>query len=76
MRGLLKLTGAACVLGQLADAAININFDQDQSIKDGASTIAFGLLKYYTGNNTGDVPGNLPDPYFCMWATLLSSPAC
>lgn len=22
-------------------------------------------MKYYTGNNTGDVPGNLPDPYYC-----------
>lgn len=32
---------------------------------EAASTIAFGLMKYYTGNNTGDVPGNLPDPYFC-----------
>ena len=21
-------------------------------------------MKYYTGNNTGDVPGNLPDPYY------------
>jgi hypothetical protein len=36
------------------------------SIKAAASTVAFGLLKYYTGNNTGDVAGNLPDPYFCM----------
>jgi hypothetical protein len=35
------------------------------SIKDGAATIAYGLLKYYTGNNTGDTPGNLPDPYYC-----------
>ncbi len=35
------------------------------SVKAAASTVAFGLLKYYTGNNTGDVPGNLPDPYFC-----------
>lgn len=34
------------------------------SIKSAASTIAFGLIKFYTGNNTGDVPGNLPDPYF------------
>lgn len=65
MRGFLKVAGAACVLGQLAHAAVKINFDQDQSIKDGASTIAFGLLKFYTGNNTGDTPGNLPDPYFC-----------
>ena len=22
------------------------------------------MMKYYTGNNTGDVPGNLPAPYF------------
>lgn len=21
-------------------------------------------MKYYTGNNTGDVPGNLPSPYY------------
>lgn len=34
------------------------------SVKAAAGTIAFGLMKYYTGNNTGDVPGNLPDPYF------------
>ena len=39
----------------------NLNLD---SIKTAASTIAFGLLKFYTGNNTGDTPGNLPDPYF------------
>lgn len=34
------------------------------SIKSAASTIAYGMMKYYTGNNTGDVPGNLPDPYY------------
>jgi len=22
------------------------------------------MMKYYTGNHTGDVPGNLPDPYY------------
>lgn len=31
-----------------------------ESIKDAASTLAFGLMKFYTGNNTGDTPGNLP----------------
>lgn len=36
------------------------------SVKEAASTIAYGLVKYYTGNNTGDTPGNLPDPYYCM----------
>jgi mannan endo-1,6-alpha-mannosidase len=33
-------------------------------------------MKYYTGNRTGDVPGNLPDPYFwweagAMFGTLV-----
>ena len=46
------------------------------SIKSAASEVAFGLMKYYTGNNTGDVPGNLPDPYFwweagAMFGTLV-----
>ena len=22
------------------------------------------MVQYYTGNNTGDVPGNLPSPYY------------
>ena len=35
-----------------------------ESIKQAASTIAYGMVKYYTGNNTGDVPGNLPSPYY------------
>lgn len=34
------------------------------SIKAAASTCAYNLLTFYTGNNTGDVPGNLPAPYY------------
>lgn len=41
------------------------NSDNLASIKSAASTVAYGLVKYYTGNNTGDTPGNLPDPYYC-----------
>ena len=29
-----------------------------------AQTLAHGMVSYYTGNRTGDVPGNLPAPYF------------
>lgn len=35
------------------------------SIKEAAATVAYGLAKFYTGNNTGDNPGNLPDGHFC-----------
>lgn len=35
------------------------------STKNAAGTVAYGLMKFYTGNNTGDNPGNLPSPYYC-----------
>ena len=34
------------------------------SIKSAASTCAYNLLTFYTGNHTGDIPGNLPQPYY------------
>ncbi|OCK79764.1 glycoside hydrolase family 76 protein [Lepidopterella palustris CBS 459.81] len=44
--------------------AIDLNINDIASIKSAASTIAYGMVKWYTGNHTGDVPGNLPAPYF------------
>jgi mannan endo-1,6-alpha-mannosidase len=35
-----------------------------ENLKDVASRLAWDLVSFYTGNNTGDVPGNLPDPYY------------
>jgi mannan endo-1,6-alpha-mannosidase len=34
------------------------------SIKAAAKTAAQGMVQYYTGNRPGDIPGNLPEPYF------------
>ncbi|KAJ5088864.1 Mannan endo-1-6-alpha-mannosidase DCW1 [Penicillium angulare] len=34
------------------------------SIKSAASTVAYDLVTFYSGNNSGDTPGNLPDPYY------------
>ncbi|TID04806.1 Mannan endo-1,6-alpha-mannosidase DCW1 [Colletotrichum higginsianum] len=64
----LSLTAAA--------GAIEVTWDDDESIKSAAGTAAYGLVKYYTGNNTGDTPGNLPDPYYwweagAMFGTLV-----
>ncbi|KAI1390905.1 glycoside hydrolase family 76 protein [Hypoxylon trugodes] len=71
----LRAAGLVSLLAG-ATGAIQVDFNDDNSIKDAASTVAFGLLKYYTGNNTGDTPGNLPDPYFwweagAMFGTLV-----
>ncbi|KAK2836940.1 hypothetical protein FQN49_006566 [Arthroderma sp. PD_2] len=49
---------------QVALASIDLDLGSDDSIKKAASHIAHGMVSYYTGNNTGDVPGNLPDPYY------------
>lgn len=53
-------------LGLLAQNACGLTLQADSadSIKDVTSQIAYGMMKYYTGNNTGDVPGNLPSPYY------------
>lgn len=75
MRLSVHAAGLVSLLAGLTNA-INVDFSSDDSVKQAASTVAFGLLKYYTGNNTGDVPGNLPDPYFwweagAMFGTLV-----
>ncbi|KAI9831479.1 MAG: hydrolase 76 protein [Phylliscum demangeonii] len=55
---------AAALLALPAAHAIDLNLDSPDSIKAAASTIAHGMVSYYTGNRTGDTPGNLPQPYF------------
>jgi mannan endo-1,6-alpha-mannosidase len=50
-------------------AALTVDTDSSgmatlDSIKTAASTVAKGLMKFYTGNNPGDIPGILPSPYF------------
>jgi mannan endo-1,6-alpha-mannosidase len=54
-----------CALaGQGTDAAITMDISSPSSIKRAASNLAYDMVSYYTGNNTGDVPGNLPSPYY------------
>lgn len=47
-----------------AVSAIDVDITSAASIKDASSTIAYDMLTSYTGNNTGDNPGNLPPPYY------------
>lgn len=60
-----RLLGAAALLRETV-SAVELDVDSEQSIMDAASTLAYGMISRYTGNQTGDVPGNLPDPYHCM----------
>jgi mannan endo-1,6-alpha-mannosidase len=57
--------GTLCVLaGQGVEAAISLDLTSKDSMTKAAGTVAYDLMSYYTGNRTGDVPGNLPDPYY------------
>jgi mannan endo-1,6-alpha-mannosidase len=49
-----------CTLaGQVANTAIELDLENDESIKKAAGRAAFDMMQYYTGNETGDVPGKL-----------------
>lgn len=47
--------GAAILLS--TTNALELDITQPDSIRDAASNIAYGMMSWYTGNNTGDVPG-------------------
>ncbi|KAI9149311.1 Mannan endo-1,6-alpha-mannosidase DCW1 [Paramyrothecium foliicola] len=66
MKGLFPAAAAALGLfSQVAQSqGIPLTIGDEASTKEAAATIAFGLMKFYFGNNTGDTPGNLPDPYY------------
>ncbi|RDH30808.1 glycoside hydrolase [Aspergillus welwitschiae] len=40
-------------------AAINLDITNEQSIKNAAATAAFNAMSYYTGNQTGQIPGKI-----------------
>ena len=39
-------------------------FLQPDSIKSAAGTVAYGMMSYYKGNESGQTPGLLPQPYY------------
>lgn len=71
-----RTISAALLAGSALTNAISVDVNDPNSLKQAASTIAFDLVSYYTGNETGQVPGNLPQPYFwwecgAMFGTLV-----
>lgn len=66
---IMKFFGAASCFALLSNtpaalAAIDLDVTNSDSIKKAAAIVADDLLSYYTGNRPGDVPGNLPSPYY------------
>lgn len=49
---------ASILLATGLTSAIDLNLDDPESIKNAARTAADGMMKWYTGNTTGGIPGN------------------
>ncbi|RDL37674.1 Mannan endo-1,6-alpha-mannosidase [Venustampulla echinocandica] len=76
--------GVALLLGSSSlVSALTVDLDSPQSIKDTAATIAYDMMSYYKGNQSGGIigvlPGPPPDPptgYYwwesgAMWGTII-----
>ena len=63
-RSVHSLLLSALLYTQHATAAITLDISSQDSIKSAAKTIATGMMNTYTGMNPGDIPGNLPAPYY------------
>lgn len=62
-RFLTTATGAL-LAGSHVVHAITLDVTSPDSVKSAASEVAYDMMTFYTGNRTGDVPGNLPAPYY------------
>lgn len=49
---------------QIAFAAVTLDVSSVDSIKVAAKSVATNMMSQYTGSNPGDIPGNLPAPYY------------
>ncbi|TKX18501.1 mannan endo-1,6-alpha-mannosidase [Elsinoe australis] len=60
------LAGAACtaLLAAQSVAGIELNTNDQESVKRAASTAAYKMMTFYPGNKTGGIPGLLGDPYY------------
>lgn len=60
----LTVASVACFYAHIV-SAIDLGVNSTSSIKSAASSVAHGLMQYYTGNQSGGIPGLLPyKPYF------------
>ncbi|KAK6608094.1 glycosyl hydrolase family 76 [Botrytis cinerea] len=79
----LSAATALLLSSSMVNAEIELNLDDDTSIKNAAATIAYDMMTYYKGNQSGGIPGVLPGPppdpptgYYwwesgAMWGSLI-----
>ncbi|KAJ5930633.1 glycoside hydrolase [Penicillium verhagenii] len=57
-------TASAITLLAGAASAIDLDINDEQSIKSAARTAAYAAMSYYTGNLTGQIPGAFPTKWW------------
>ena len=63
--GLFTILAPQAVFAQVSNAQLtSLDLQSQASLKAAASTLAYGTVQPYTGNQTGGIPGNLPAPYY------------
>lgn len=61
----MRVFRALCLwAGSAAAAGLQLDLGNADSIKRAASTLAHGMMNYYHGNESGQIPGLLPQPYY------------
>ncbi|PSS27636.1 glycoside hydrolase family 76 protein [Amorphotheca resinae ATCC 22711] len=60
--GFFSRAAAALLLGGHLASAIDLDLNSPDSIKNAAATIAYDMMTYYKGNQSGGIPGVLPGP--------------
>lgn len=58
------LMGIALSLAIQMASALELNINDTASIQRAASQVAQGMMNYYKGNEFGQIPGILPEPYY------------
>ncbi|PPJ54426.1 hypothetical protein CBER1_07385 [Cercospora berteroae] len=65
----LKLT--SLLLAANFTSAIELDFENEESFVSAGRTIVEHIFTIYKGNETGEIPGLLPDPYYWWHAGLM-----
>ncbi|RAH48948.1 glycoside hydrolase family 76 protein [Aspergillus brunneoviolaceus CBS 621.78] len=65
---------AVLTVGQHTVRALQLDLNDEQSIKNAAATAAYNMMSYYHGNESGQIPGKLVDTWWeggAMFMTLI-----
>lgn len=65
MRSMWRVACGALLAAQSASATLQVDLTSPDSIKAATSSIAYNLMStWYKGNQSGQIPGLLPGPYY------------